>query len=133
MFIRSSFILGLLALFLTACAMADMTGKATDRLPLPSGPNRDWQCVLDVAQTPDSVVFDARIAADTQVSGSYVLQIRQIAGDSAVDQSGDFSVGDGQTQSLGSADLGGAPGDYAADLTVTVADKAVTCPTRIAP
>ena len=133
MFIRSPIVLGVLGLFLTACAMAEIAGARSGRSPSLSGPNAPWGCVIDVAERPGSVIFDARIVANAPITGSYVLQIKEIGGGATVDQLGDFNVGRGQAQSLGTADLGGSMGDYDATLIVTVAGKVTTCPTQIAP
>ena len=133
MFIRSPLVLGILAVFLTACAMAEIAGARSGHAPSLSGPNEPWRCAIAVAERPGSVVFAARIVANAPITGSYVLQIKEILGGATVDQLGDFSVGRGQTQTLGTADLGGSMGDYDAVLTVTVAGKVTTCPTQIAP
>ncbi|MEL7255659.1 MAG: curli-like amyloid fiber formation chaperone CsgH [Pseudomonadota bacterium] len=87
------------------------------------------RCEVVTRDLGDAVEIAGKVTSDRKVRGDYTLHIRNVSdqGDALIDQSGAFSVGAGRTKTLGQATLGGAPGHYDADLTLTIDGARVTC------
>jgi hypothetical protein len=85
------------------------------------------RCEIRVDDRGDSVVLEGLVFARAPVSGSYQLRISQkdAAGSSDIVQSGDFSIGSGET--LGIVSLSMSTKRYVARLSVQWDDGAPDC------
>ena len=86
-------------------------------------------CEVAVATDGRSVNLQARVNADTDLSGTYRFSIAKTgAGNrTMINQGGRFSVAAGETRTLGQTTLGGNAGSYDATLTLEVNGKTYTC------
>lgn len=99
----------------------DVTQAASDDAPA--------LCEVAVATAGRSVNLQARVNADTDLSGTYRFSIAKTgAGNrTMINQGGRFSVAAGETRTLGQTTLGGNAGSYDATLTLEVNGKTYTC------
>ena len=120
---RAPFLMTVMALMLTACAMA---------LSAPPGPRslagQPFACELLARPTGRGTELEGRLDARDAFAGSYELRVRGPG--VAVDQAGDLSLAAGQSAFLGQASLSGDLSSLDANLTVTGAGRTVTCPLR---
>ncbi|MEQ9258789.1 MAG: curli-like amyloid fiber formation chaperone CsgH [Roseovarius sp.] len=88
-----------------------------------------FSCAIVTRDLGGTVEISGKVSARQAAYGEYALTIRQrsAAGQALIDQSGEFSVGEGRTVTLGQTSLGGTPGAYHADLTVTVGGRTYRC------
>jgi hypothetical protein len=127
---RSPLLFGLVALALTACAMAvarpsvGTVGAEPDRA-------RTFRCVLDMVQQNGTVAYEAILVADTDRTGHYQLTVKGHAGQVLVTQSGHFAVQAGQTLTLGAAELTGRATDYHTAFTLRSDGGDHACPSRL--
>jgi hypothetical protein len=87
------------------------------------------RCELRVDDRGDSVVLEGLVFARAPVSGSYQLRVSQkgATGSSDIVQSGDFSIGSGETGPLGIVSLSTNTKRYVAKLSVQWDDGAPEC------
>lgn len=86
-------------------------------------------CEVAVANVGRSVNLQARVNADTDLTGTYRFSIAKTgAGNrTMINQGGRFSVAAGETRTLGQTTLGGNAGSYDATLTLEVNGETYTC------
>jgi len=133
---RSPFVLGLAALALTTLGMAmgSIPGAATPQAGTPQAGTPDrtarepFACAFTAREAGGGVSIEARLDAREAIAGSYALRIRASGGGTAIDQSGDFSAGPGESLVLGEATLSGRAADLDATLTLTTGGRTVACP-----
>lgn len=91
-----------------------------------SGPVR---CEISISDARGATTIEGRVNADRPVSGTYRLAItsRSSAGQSMINQSGDFTASSSSPAILGQTTLGGTRGQYSADLEVNVAGERLRC------
>jgi hypothetical protein len=87
------------------------------------------RCEIRVDDRGDNVVLEGLVFTRAPVSGSYQLRISQKGGGGSSDivQSGDFSIGSGETGSLGIVSLSMSTKRYVAKLSVQWDDGAPDC------
>lgn len=127
MTIRSPLFLGLAALALTACAMAVARPSVGT---VGAGADPEFRCVLDAVQQGGMVAYDAVLVADRARIGQYDLTVRGADGQVQITQTGPFSIGAGQTVTLGMAQVSGRAADYRAAFSLTSDGRVFSCPTR---
>jgi hypothetical protein len=123
MTIRAPFLMTVMALMLTACAMA-LGGPPAPHI-LAAQP---FSCELLARPTGRGTELEGRLDARDAFSGSYELRVRGPG--VAVDQAGELSLAAGQSALLGQASLSGNLSSLDASLTVTGQGRTVTCPVR---
>lgn len=86
-------------------------------------------CAIVTRDLGGMVEISGVVRSDRDTSGAYELKIRQAsgAGHATIDQAGEFSAPPGRNVTLGEATLGGTPGSYEADLTLTVNGQRLRC------
>ena len=125
MITRAPFLLTLTALALTACAMA--MGGADQGAGTGQAQAGPFSCVLVAqARAGGGTRLEARLSAREAVRASYDLRVRGPG--VSIDQSGDLSLGAGQSAVLGEADVSTAASALDARLTVTAGGRMVACP-----
>ena len=127
MTIQSPMLLGLGALALAACALADASTRTTAALRGPEPPAASLSCALRLIETRGGLSARAELRAPAATAGRYALRLRRGAG-LVLDQGGDFSARAGETLTLGQAMLSGGVAGLDAGLTVQVGGRDVTCP-----
>ena len=87
-------------------------------------------CDIRVSHAGGSVGLKAVVIADAAASGNYQLRVVSSGSNSSnIDQSGEFSVGNGTTV-VSSINLGGS-GTYTARLSVTVDGRTTECSQKV--
>ena len=122
---RAPFLMTVMALMLTACAMA-LGGP-----PAPPAPNladQPFASELLARPTGRGTELEGRLDAHDAFAGSYALRVRGPG--VSVDQAGELSLAAGQSALLGQASLSGNLSSLDASLTVTGQGRTVTCPLR---
>ena len=85
-----------------------------------AGTSDGTRCEFKIGKRSGMTTLEGVVASQAAISGSYRISVSSVGGGgSDIDQSGAFSAKPGQTVSLGVVSMGGTPGRYAADLTVT--------------
>lgn len=120
---RAPFLMTVMALMLTACAMALGGPPAPQTLA-----TQPFACELLARPTGRGTELEGRLDARDAFAGSYELRVRGPG--VAVDQAGELSLAAGQSALLGQASLSGDLSSLDARLTVTGAGRTVTCPLR---
>ena len=117
---------GLIVLALAACGVAGNSGSSP-----PSGSG--LRCALAVTEAGGQVQIEGQVQATATVSGRYALTVAQTgqAGQSFINQAGDFTARAGETLTLGSASVSGSVADYDATLTLDYADMTLSCPVTL--
>lgn len=129
---RSPILMGLAAIFLTACAMAlggpSGPGQAQGAEGAAPGTTRllPFNCSLAARAEDGGTVLEARLQARDALAASYALKVRGPG--VSIDQGGDLTLGAGETTVLGEASVSGAVESLDATLTVTVDGRIYTCP-----
>ncbi len=129
MTIQSPLLLGLGALALAACALAEASGRTTAALrgPEPPAAAAAMTCALRLTETRGGLSARAELRAPAALEGRYALRLRRGAG-LVLDQGGDFSARAGETLLLGQAALSGGVAGLDAGLRVQVGGRDLTCP-----
>lgn len=122
---RAPFLMTVMALMLTACAMALGGPPAPPARTLAAQP---FACELLARPTGRGTELEGRLDARDAFVGSYALRVRGPG--VAVDQAGELSLAAGQSALLGQASLSGNLSSLDAALTVTGQGRTVTCPLR---
>ena len=115
---------GVIVLALAACGMSGPpTGDSVGQVPA-------LDCGLAITQRGGRLQIDARLQAAQAVTGQYALTVAQNgqAGQSFIDQSGDFTARAGEVVSLGSASISGSAAQYSATLTLDYDQSTIICP-----
>lgn len=128
MTIQSPLLMGLIALVLTACAMAMGSADDARRMAPVAGSAQaaPFTCVLEAREDGGSVALSGRMTARTAVTATYALRVRGPGVE--VDQSGDLRLKANESATLGEATLSGRPEDLDATLTVTTGGRTLACP-----
>jgi hypothetical protein len=123
MTIQAPFLMTVMALLLTACALA--AGGAT-QAPGPAG--QPFACELLARASGSGTALEARLEAREAFSGSYGLRVR--GSGVSIDQGGELSLAAGQSAFLGNATVSSPLSRLEASLTVTAKGRTVSCPLR---
>jgi len=132
---RSPILMGLAALFLTACGIAlggtSGPGQAqgTDGATTPAQRAAQllpFNCSLAARAEAGGTVLEGRLQARDALTASYALKVRGPG--VAIDQSGDLTLAAGESTILGEASVSGTAESLDATLTVTVDGRSYTCP-----
>jgi hypothetical protein len=94
-----------------------------------AGTSDGTRCELKVGKRSGMTTLEGFVSATSTISGSYRISVTSAGGGggSDVDQSGAFTAKSGQSVSLGVVSMGGTPGKYTADLTVTWNAGSIQC------
>jgi len=131
---RSPILMGLAALFLTACAMAlggtsgpgQAQGAAGASPVQPAAQLLPFNCSLAARSEGGGTVLEGRLQAREALAASYALKVRGPG--VSIDQSGDLTLAAGESTVLGEASVSGTADSLDATLTVTVDGRSYTCP-----
>ncbi|HVG46851.1 MAG TPA: curli-like amyloid fiber formation chaperone CsgH [Rubellimicrobium sp.] len=128
---RSPILMGLAALFLTACGIAlggtsgpgqaQGTQGAAELLP--------FNCSLVASGKDGGTTLEGRLQAREALAASYALKVRGPG--VAIDQEGDLTLAEGESTVLGEASVSGTADSLDATLTVTVDGRSYTCPLQV--
>lgn len=125
MTIHSPMLLGLGALALAACALAEAGGRSA---AAPRGPQEAAAitCALRLTEGRGGMRATAELRASTPMTGQYTLRLRRGAG-VVLDQAGPFSASAGERLVLGEVALSGG-GALDAGLSLRVGGRDHVCP-----
>jgi len=91
------------------------------------------ECEIAVSKGRYGTTYEGIVHADQAARGTYALKIskRGSGGSSMINQSGDFDLRAGDSETVGQATFGGAPSTVTAELSVQWKGKILTCDTDI--
>ena len=91
------------------------------------------QCEISVSQGQYGTTYEGIVHADHAAHGTYAMKIskRGSGGSSMINQSGDFSLRAGDSETVGRATFGGSPSRVNAELSVRWNGQTLTCDTDI--
>jgi hypothetical protein len=121
MTIQAPFLMTVMALLLTACALA-----AGGSGPASPAADQPFSCELLARTSGSGTALEARLDAREPFSGSYGLRVHGPG--VSVDQSGDLTLAAGQSALLGHASVSGDLSHLEASLSVTAQGRTVSCP-----
>ena len=86
-------------------------------------------CEISVSKGRYGHTYEGIVHAETAAKGTYKLSLskRGSGGSAMINQSGDFNVAAGGSESLGQATFGGLPSAVNAKLTLSMKGKTLTC------
>jgi hypothetical protein len=92
------------------------------------------RCEIKATQQGSMISLDGKLFADSDVSGSYRLQVTSVggSGNTNIRQGGGFSARAGDEVTLGRVMVGGSGATYDASLEVTAGGETFKCSERIA-
>ena len=90
-------------------------------------------CKISVSKGRYGHTYEGIVHAETATKGTYKLSLskRGNGGSAMINQSGDFNVAAGGSESLGQATFGGLPSAVKATLTLRMKGKTLTCDNSI--
>lgn len=121
-----AFRLSVLAAIPAAAVLAEALPSTAHETATADSPLR---CEIVTRSTATGVQLEGHVHADTTARGRYALNVLQSGahGSSVIEQSGAFAVEAGRSATLGSANFGGNPGDYEAELTLSWDGDDIVC------
>jgi len=107
---------------IAAASKAHSTDDTAADLPL--------SCEIAVSKGRYGQTYEARVHADSAVSGSYRLSLSKsgAGGSAMISQSGDFALGAGDSETVGQATFGGVPSSVDAELILRWNGIDLRCP-----
>ena len=120
----------LMPLVLGASALTVVAAGTISQAHVPYATGADGlRCEIVTRDLGHMVEITGKVTARQATDGTYAIKIRQDAGGNRalIDQSGDFSVGQGRTVTLSETALGGRARDYRVELVVTTDGQRLYC------